>query len=201
MLRGGNPRKMRRVKERMLWWLTVKQTLQTKWKQQCSNSNSTSNCCSVTQLCLTLCDPMDCSTPGFPVLSGVSSNSHPLSRWCHPTISSSVVPFSSCLQSFLTSGSFPESRLFASGGQIVGASASSVLPMNIQGWFLLGLTGLVSLLSKGLSRVFSSTTIQRHQYFSAQLFLLSTSHIHTWLPENPCFDYSELCRQSNVSAF
>ena len=91
---------------------------------------------------------MDCSMPGFPVLSGVSSNSCPLSWWCHPTISSSVVPFSSCRQSFLTSGSFPTSRLFASGGQSVGASASSVLPMNIQGWFPLGLTGLISLLSK-----------------------------------------------------
>ena len=89
---------------------------------------------------------------------GACSNSCPLSRWCHPTISSSVVPFSSCLQSFPASGSFPMSLFFTSSGQSVGAS-TSVLPMNIQDWFLLGLTGLFSLQSKGLSRVFSSTTI------------------------------------------
>ena len=94
---------------------------------------------------------------------GVCSNSCPLSQWCHPTISSSVSPFSSCFQSFLASGSFPMGQLFASGGQSIGASASvSVLPMNIQGWFLLGLIGLISLLSKELSRVFSSTTLWKH---------------------------------------
>ena len=97
------------------------------------------------------------------------SNSCPLSQWCHPTISSSAIPFPSCLQSFLTSGSFPMSRLFASGGQSIGVSASaSVLPINIQDWFPLGLTGLISLQSKGLSRVFSNTTVQKHQFFSAQ---------------------------------
>ena len=90
------------------------------------------------------------------------------SWWCHPTISSSVVPFSSCLQSFPASGSFPMSQFFASGGQSIRASASaSVLPMNIQGWFPLGLTDLISLLSKGLSRVFSSTTIRKHPFFGA----------------------------------
>ena len=95
--------------------------------------------------------------------TGVCSNSCPLSQWCHPTISSSVSPFSSCFQSFLASGSFPMSQLFASGGQSMGASAPvSVLPMNIQGWFLLGLIGLISLLSKELSRVFSSTTLWKH---------------------------------------
>ena len=95
---------------------------------------------------------------------GVYSNSCPLSRWCHPTISSSVIPYSSCLQSFLASGSFPRSQFFASGGQSIGASAStSVLPMNIQDWFPLGLAGLISLLSKGLSRVFSSTTVQKNK--------------------------------------
>ena len=109
-------------------------------------------------------------------------NSCPSSWWCHPTISSSVVPFSSCLQSFPASGSFPMSQLFASGGQSTGASVS-VHPMNIQDWFPLGLTGLSSLLSKGLSRVFSNTTVQKHQFFGAQLPLWSNSHVHTWLLE------------------
>ena len=94
---------------------------------------------------------------------GVCSNSSPLSRWCHPTISSSVVPFSSCLQCFPASGSFPVSWLFASGGQSIGASAS-VLPKNIQNWFPLGLTGLISLQSKGVSRVFFSTTVWKHPF-------------------------------------
>ena len=112
------------------------------------------------------------------------SNSCPLSWWCYPTISSSVVPFSFCLQSFPASGSFLMSQLFASGGQTIGTS-SSVLPMNIQGWFPLGLTGLISLLSKGLSRVFSNTIVQEHQFFGIQCFLWSNSHIHTWLLEKP----------------
>ena len=113
---------------------------------------------------------------------GDCSNSYPLSRWFHPTISSSVAPFSSCLQSFPESGSFPMSQLFRSNDQSVGASASaSVLPKNIHSWFPLGLTGLISLLSKGLSRVFSSTTIQRHQLFTTQP--LFSSHIHAWLLE------------------
>ena len=99
------------------------------------------------------------------------SNSCPLSQWCHPTISSSVIPFSTCLQSFPASWSFLMSRLFASGGQSIGASASaSVLPMNIQGWLPLRLTSLISLQSQGLLRVFSNTRIQKHQFFSAQLF-------------------------------
>ena len=102
----------------------------------------------------------------------VCSDSRPLSWWCHPTTSSSVVPFSSCLQSFPASGSFPVSQFLASGGQSFGASASSsVLPVNIQGWFPLGLIGLISLLSRGLSGVFSSTTVQRHQFFGTQPFL------------------------------
>ena len=100
------------------------------------------------------------------------SNSCPLSWRCHPTISSSVIPFSSCLQSFLASGSFQMSQFFTSGGQSIGVSASaSVLPMNIQDWFSLGLTGWISLQSKGLSSIFSSTTVQKHQFFSAQLSL------------------------------
>ena len=114
-----------------------------------------------------LCDPMDCSTPGFPVHHQLPpetcSNSCPSSRWCHPPILSSVVPFSSCLQSVPASGSSPVSHFFASDGQRIGVSASaSVLPVNNQGWFPLGWTGWISLLSKGLSRVFSSTTAQRH---------------------------------------
>ena len=103
---------------------------------------------------------------------GVYSNPCPLSRWCHPTISSSVVPFSSCVQAFPASGSFQTSQLFASGGQSIGVSASaSVLPMNTQDWFPLGWTGWISLQSKGLSRVFSNTTTQKHQIFGAQLSL------------------------------
>ena len=100
-------------------------------------------------------------------------------------------PFSSCLQSFLASGSFPMSQLFASGGQSIGASAS-VLPVNIHGWFSLGLTCLFSLLSKGLWRVFSNTTVWKHQFFSTPPSLWSNSHIHTWPLEKPCFDYTDL---------
>ena len=122
---------------------------------------------------------MDCSMPGFPVhhqLPELAQNSCPSSRWCHPTISSSVIPFSSCLQSFPAWGPFLMSQLFASGGQSNGASASaSVFPMNIQGWFPLGLTGLISLQSKGLSRVFSNTTVQKHQFFSSKISLRSNS--------------------------
>ena len=109
---------------------------------------------------------------------GACSNSSPLSQWCHPTISSSFVPFSSCLQSFPAPGSFPMSRPFTSDGQSIVASASaSVLPMTIQVWFPLGLTDLLSLLSKGLSRVFSSTTIWKHQFFGAQPSLWSNSQV------------------------
>ena len=145
---------------------------------------------------------MDCNTPGFPVLHhGVCSNLCPLSPWCHPTISSSA-SFSSCLPFFPASGSFLMSQLFASRGQSIGASASaSVLPMNIQDWFPLGLTGLISLLSKGLSRVFSNTTVQSHQFFGAQLSLWSTSHICHDYWKNHSFGYTDLCWQSDVSAF
>ena len=114
------------------------------------------------------------------------SNSCPSSRWCHPTISSSVVPFFSCPQSFLASGSFPMSQLFASGGQSIGVSAStSVLPMNTQDWSPLGWTGWISSQSKALSRVFSNTTVQKHQFFDTQLSSQSNSHIHTWPLEKP----------------
>ena len=120
---------------------------------------SQTHCCWVTQSCLTLCDPTDCRMPGLPSPSpGACSNSCPLNWWYHPTISSSVLPFS-CLLSFPASGSFPRSWLFTSGGQSIRASVlASVLPMNIQGWFLLELTGLISLWFKGLSKVFSKIT-------------------------------------------
>ena len=209
----------------------------------------------VTQSCLTLCDPMDCSLPSSSVhgilqarilesvaipfsrgscrrryrtwdscfagrfftiwaTSSVQSLSHvrlfvtpwlqharpscpsptpeacpnscPSRQWCHPTISFSVMPFSSYLQSFLASVSFPTNQFFASGGQSFGVSASaSVLPTNIQDWCPLGWTGWISLQSKGLSRVFSNTTVQKHQFFGAQLSLWSNSHIHTQLLEKP----------------
>ena len=146
---------------------------------------------SVAQSCPTLCDPMDYSMPGFPVLHHLPElasklpelpNSCPLSGWCHPTISSSVIPFSSCFQSFPASGSFQMSQLFASGGQSIGASASaSVLPVNIQDWFPLGLTGWISLQSKGLSTPHSqhqsllqhhsskASILQRSAFFMVQL--------------------------------
>ena len=114
----------------------------------------------------------------------VYSNSCPSSWWCHPAISSSVIPFSSCSQSLPASGSFLMSQLFAWSGQSIGVSASaSVLPMNTQDWSPLGWTGWNSLQSKGLSRVFSNTTIQNHQFFSTQPSLWSNSHIHMWLLE------------------
>ena len=117
---------------------------------------------------------------------GVHSDSHPSSQWCHPAISSSVVPFSSCPQSLPASESFPMSQLFAWGGQNTGVSASaSVLPMNTPDWSPLWWTYWISLKSKGLSRVFSNTTVQKHQFFSAQLSSQSNSHIHTWLLEKP----------------
>ena len=121
-----------------------------------------------------------------PLSSRICSNSSPLSQLCFLTISSSVIPISSCLQSFPVSGSFPMSQLFTSGDQNLGASISvSVLPMNIQGWFPLGLTDLISLLSKGPSRVYSSTTVRKHQFFDVQPSLWSHSHICTSLLEKP----------------
>ena len=170
--------------------------------------------CSVSQLCPTLCDPMDCSTPGLPVLHHLPELAQIHVHWVgdaiqHPTL----VPFS-CLQSFPPSGSLPVSWLFTPGGQSIGASASApVLPMNILDWFSLGLTGLISMLSKGLSSVFSNVTVQEHQLFGTQPSLWSNSHIHTWLDENHSFgfhlenwknhsfDYMDLCQQSNDSAF
>ena len=128
-------------------------------------------------------------------------NSCPMSQWCHPTISSSVTPFSSCLQSFPASESFSTSQLFSSRGQNIGASVS-VLPMKIQGWFPVGVTVLISLLSKGLSRVFSSITILKYQFFGSSAFFLlcglTLSSVHEYW-KNHTFDYMYLCHQSDVS--
>ena len=139
-------------------------------------------CCSIAKGCLTLCDPIDCSTPGFPAFKlspKVCSNSCPLSWWWHPTISSSVTSFSSCPQSFSASESFPMNQLFTSGGRSIGASTSASVPsMNIQSWFPLRLTDLISLQSKGLSKVFSSTIVQKHKFLSAQPSLWFNFHIH-----------------------
>ena len=141
-------------------------------------------CFLVTQLCPTLCNPMDTRLPCPLPSSGACPNLCPLSEWCHPTIPSSVTLFSSCLQSFPASGSFPMSQLFASGGHRVGASPS-VLPVKIHSWFPLELTGWISLQSKGLSRVFSRTIVRKHQFFSTQTFSWSSSNIHTWPLEKP----------------
>ena len=148
--------------------------------------------------------PMDCSTPGFPVLHclPVCPNWCPLSQWCYPTISSFVILFSSCLQSVPASGSFQMTQLFTSGGQSIGALASaSVLPTNIQDWYPLGSTGLISLQSKGLSRVFCITTVWKHQFFSISLLYGPTlTSIHDYW-KNHSFDYTDLCLQSDISTF
>ena len=148
-------------------------------------------CFSVAKSCLTHCHTMDCSTPCssalhyLPEFAQMSS----LSQWHYPTISSSVVSFSFCLQPFQASGSFPMNQLFASGGQSTGASAS-VLPMGIQGWFPLGWTSFIPFQYKGFLRVFSNTTIQKHWFFGTHPSLRSNSHSHT-----------DPCQQSDVSVF
>ena len=141
---------------------------------------------SVAQSCPTLCNPKDwiqharppCPSPTL----RACSYSCPLTQWCHPTISSSVVSFSSCPESFPASASFQMSQFFASGSQSIGVSASASV---VQDWFPLGLTSYIFLLSKRLSRVFSTTTVQNHQSFGTQLSLWSNSHIHIWLLEKP----------------
>ena len=156
---------------------------------------------SVTRSCPTLCHPMDCSTPGFLSITN-SQNllkllsitsvmpSNYLILYCPLLLLPSIFP-----------SSFQMNQFFASGGQSIGVSAStSVLPMNIQDWFPLGWTGRLSSLSKGLSRVFSNTTVQKHQLFCAKLSLWSNSHIHTWLLENHSLDWTDFCWQSNISA-
>ena len=139
--------------------------------------------CSVAKSCPTLCNPMDYSMPGSPVsLSPGIYQIHVHWWWCHPTISSSITPFFSCLQSFPASGSFLVSQFFPLDGQSIGVSASaSVLPMNLQVWFPLGWTDWIS----WLSRVFSNTTVQKQQFFSTQPSLWFNSHIRTWLLEKP----------------
>ena len=154
-------------------------------------------CCSFDKSCLTLWSHglQHTKLPCLSLSPRVCSNSRPLSQWCYLITSSSASLFSFCLQSFPASGSFPMRWFFTSGGQSIGASASaSVLPMNIQGWFLLGFTGLISLQPSGLSRVFSSTKIQMHQSFGAQPSLWSNSHrcIYDYW-KNRSFDYTDLC--------
>ena len=169
---------------------------------QCStvNTDDIYGCyCPVTKLCLTLCYPMNCSRPGW---CPSPSPWNPLSQWGHPTISSSVIPFSFCLQSFQASGSFQMSQFFTWGGQSIGVSASApVLPMNIQDWFPLGLIGLISLQPKGLLRVFSSNTLWKHQFLSIQLSLWSTLTPKHDYWKNHSFDYTDLCWQSDAFAF
>ena len=141
---------------------------------------------SVTQLCLTPYGLQHTRLPCPSPTPRACSNSCPLFRWYHPTISSSVIPFSSCLQSFPALGPFQMSQFFTSGGQSIGVSAStSFLPVNNQDWSPLGWSGWISLQSKGLSRVFSNTTVQKHQFFGVQFSSQSNSHIHTWPLEKP----------------
>ena len=162
---------------------------------------------SVAHSCLTLCEPMDCITPGFSVHSPtprVYPNSCPLSQWCHPTISSSVIPFSSHLQSFPASGSFPLSQFFASGGQSIGVSASAfVLPMNIQDRFPLGLTDWISLQSKGLLQ--SKSLLQHYSskisiLWHSAFFTVQLSHPHMTIGKTKAFTIWSFW-QSDVSAF
>ena len=142
---------------------------------------------SVAKSCPTLCNLMDCNMPGFPVPHHLPEFARVHVHWISDTIQTFLsAPFSSCLQSFPALGSFPMSQLFASGGQSIGAQASrSVLPVNIQGWFPLGLISLISLMFKGLSRIFSSTIVWKHRFFGTLPSSWSSSHIRTWLLERP----------------
>ena len=151
---------------------------------------------------MTLCDPMDCSTPDLSVYHQLLESTQTYVHWVRDAISSSVVPFSSCPQSLPASGSSLMSQPFASGGQRIGVSASiSVLSMNTQDWSPLGWSGWISLQFKGLSRVFSNTTVQKHQFFGAHiLYSLTVTSIHDYW-KNRSLDYTDLCWQSNVSAF
>ena len=152
----------------------------------CSNFSSVHFCCSVVSDSLQPHELQYARPPCLSPTPRVYPNSCPSSRWCHPAISSSAVPFSFCPQSLPESGYFPMSQLFTWGGQNIGVSASaSFLPMNTQDWSPLGWTGWISLQSKGLSRVFSNTTVQKHQFFSTQLYSQTNSHIHTWTLEKP----------------
>ena len=158
--------------------------------------------CSVASNSLRPNEPQHARPPCLSPTPGVYPNPCPLSQWYHPTISSSVIPFSSCLQSFPASGSFPMSQLFASGVQSIGISTlASVLPKNTQDWSPLEWTGWISLQSKGLSRDFSNTTVQKHQFFGLSFFHSPTltSICDHW--KNHSLDQTDLCWQSNVSAF
>ena len=146
---------------------------------------------------------MNHSTPGLSPsqTARVYPDLCPLSRWCHPTISFSVIPFSSHPQSFPASGSFQMKQLFASGGQSDGVLAlTSVLPVNTQDWSPLGWTGWISLQSKGLSRVFSNTTLQKHQFFGSQLYSSTLTSIHDYWKKHS-LDQTDLCWPSSISAF
>ena len=168
--------------------IAMGQTLQcSDWWDLCNVGNSLLFCNSVGHDSLWYYELQQARIPVLHHLPELAqAHSCPLRRWCHPTISSSVVSFFSCLQSFPESGSFLMRKLFTSGGQSIRVSASaSVLPVNIQDWFPLGCTGWISLQSKELSRVFSNTTVQKHQFFGAQLSSQSNSHIHTWPLEKP----------------
>ena len=155
-------------------------------RQNAGPSSSVQFSCSVVSDSLRPHESQHARPPCLSPTPGVYSNSCPSSRWCHPAISSSVIPFSSCPQSLPASESFPMSQLSTWGGQSIGISAlASVLPMNIQDWSPLEWTGWISLQSKGLSRVFSNTTVQNHQFFSTQLSSQSNSHIYTWPMEKP----------------
>ena len=161
-------------RKKIEWWI----------EKHHNNQNSVQFSCSVVSDSLWPQGLQQARPPCPSPTPSVYSNSCPLSWWYHPTISSSVVPFFSHLQSFPASGSFPMSQFFASGSQSIGLSASaSVFPMSIQDWFPLGWTGRISLQSKGLSRVFSNITVQKHQFYGAQFSLQSISHIPTWLLE------------------
>ena len=162
-----------------------KDVFQSRWCTKSSSLPAQHCCCLVPQSCLTLW-PLEWQHTRFPHPSPpprACSNSCPLSGWCHPTVSSSVTLFF-CLQSFPASGSFPMRWFFASGGQSIGASVLvSALPVNVQGWFPLGLTAFIFLLSEGGSRVFSNTTVWKHQFFSTQPSWWPNSKICTWLLE------------------
>ena len=159
-------------------------------------------CFTVAQSRPTLCDPMDRSTPGSCVLHYLPEFACPLSQQCCLAILPSAATFSFCLQSFPASGSFPMRQFFISGGQSIGASASaSVLPMNIQGWFPLELTGLISLLSKGLSRVLQHHSSKAPVLRCSSFFMVHRLHPYVTTGKNHRFDYTDLCRQSSISAF
>ena len=186
-------KQMTKLKNRQKTWINISPNKICKWPNMKRHSTSlTIQFSSVQFSCSVVSDSLwsrelQHARPLCPSPSpGVHSNSCPLSRWCHPAISSSVVPFSSCPQSLPASESFPMSQLFAWDGQSTGVSAlASFLPKNTQGQSPLEWTGWISLQSKGLSRVFSNTTVQKHQFFGTQLSSQSNSHIHTWPLEKP----------------